>query len=64
MAVLGLHCCKGFFSSYGEWGLLSSLGHGLQELWHVGLVSPQHVGSSQIRDRTHFPCVGRQILYP
>ena len=39
------------------------LAHGLQELSHMGLVSPQHVGSSQIRDQTHFPCVGRQILY-
>ena len=26
LAELGLHSCKGFFSSYGEWGLLSSRG--------------------------------------
>ena len=28
---------------------------------HMGLVAP-HVKSSQIRDRTHVPCIGRQIL--
>ena len=26
--MLGLHCCRGFFSSYGEWGLLSGCGEG------------------------------------
>ena len=26
LAVVGLHCCVGFFSSGGEWGLLSSCG--------------------------------------
>ena len=26
LAVLGLHCCVRFFSSCGEWGLLSSCG--------------------------------------
>ena len=26
LTVLGFHCCMGFFSSYGEWGLLSSCG--------------------------------------
>ena len=33
-----------------------------QWLWHMGLVAPQHVGSSQTRDRTHVSCIGRQIL--
>ena len=28
----------------------------------MGLVAPQHVGSSQTRGRTHVPCAGRQIL--
>ena len=28
----------------------------------LGLVAPQQVGSSQTRDRTHVPCIGRQIL--
>ena len=33
-----------------------------QQLWRTGLVAPQHVGSSQTRDRTHVPCNGRWIL--
>ena len=36
--------------------------HGLQELWHAGLVAPWHVRSSRTRDRTHVPCVGRWML--
>ena len=27
-----------------------------------GFVTPQHVGSSQTRARTHVPCIGRWIL--
>ena len=37
--------------------------HGLQQLWHAGLVAPQHVGSSWTRAQTCVPCIGRQILY-
>ena len=33
-----------------------------QQLWLMGLVAPQHVGSSQTRARTRVPCIGRQIL--
>ena len=33
-----------------------------QQLWHMGLVAPQHVGSSWTRTRTRVPCTGRQIL--
>ena len=33
-----------------------------QELWFVGLASPRHVGSSQTRDGSCVPCIGRQIL--
>ena len=29
----------------------------------MGLVAPQHVGSSQTRDRAHVSCIDRQILY-
>ena len=29
----------------------------------MGVLAPQHVGSSQTRDRTLVPCTGRQILY-
>ena len=33
-----------------------------QQLWLMDLVAPRHVGSSQTRDRTRVPCIGRQIL--
>ena len=33
-----------------------------QQLWLTGPVAPCHVGSSQTRARTCFPCIGRQIL--
>ena len=29
---------------------------------YMGLVALQHVGSSQTRDQTHVPCIGRLIL--
>ena len=35
---------------------------GLQLLWHMGLVAPQHVGSSRARDWTHVSCIFREIL--
>ena len=35
----------------------------LQYLWHLGLVVPWHVGSSQIRDQTCVPYIGRLMLY-
>ena len=37
--------------------------HGLLELWHRGLVAPQHVRFSWIRDQTHVSCIGRRLLY-
>ena len=33
-----------------------------RQLWHTGLVAPQHVGSSRTRAQTHVPRIGRQIL--
>ena len=33
-----------------------------QQLLHTGLVALQHVGSSQTRDQTHVPCIGRGFL--
>ena len=54
------------FSSYGSWAqwfwLLGSRAQ-TQKLWHMGLVGPQHVGSSWIRDWTCVSCIDRQILY-
>ena len=35
---------------------------GAQWLWCMGLVAPQHVGSSQTRDRTHVFSIAKQIL--
>ena len=32
-----------------------------QQLQHTDLVAPQHVESSQTRDWTHVPCIGRRI---
>ena len=33
-----------------------------QQLWYMCLVAPSHVGSSQTRNQTHVPCIGRWIL--
>ena len=41
------------FMSFGAW---------TQQLWHRGLAALWHVWSSQTRDRTHVPCIDRQIL--
>ena len=35
-----------------------------QQLWCTALVAPRAVESSRTRDRTHVPCLGRQILIP
>ena len=41
---------------------MGSRAHGLQKLWHMGLAAPWHVWSSQTRDQTRVPCIGRWIL--
>ena len=63
------------FCSCGDQGLLASCGAWAPWLWllgcgaqaqklcRVGLVAPQQVGSSQIRDRTGVSCTGRRVLY-
>ena len=33
-----------------------------QQLWHMGLAVPRHVKSSQTRDQTCVPCIGRWVL--
>ena len=68
----------GFFSSWGEWGLLSSCSARASHCsgfsccvsraqGHTGFRScgtryTWHVGSSRTRDWTHAPCIGRRIL--
>ena len=45
--------------------MLQSMGsgvQGLQQLWCVALVALQQMESSQTRDRTWIPCIGRRIL--
>ena len=59
------------FSSCSEWAshVVASLAVDYrlwsaraQYLWCMGFDAPWHVGSSQTRDRTCVPCIGKQIL--
>ena len=58
--------CTGFL--YLQWAWASHCGGfsccraQAQRLWHMGLVAPRHVGSSQTRDGTHVPCTGSRFL--
>ena len=62
MKVLGLPILVA--SLVVEHGLMGSqaLKHSLNSLWHTGLVTYRHVGSSPSRVLTNVPCVGRQTL--
>ena len=40
----------------------SSCSSWAQQLWCIGFAAPWHVGSSQTRDETCVPCIGRWIL--
>ena len=58
-------------AEHGPWGSWVSivaapwlLEHRLSSCGAPGLVAPQHVGSSWIRDRTRVSCIGMWILYP
>ena len=69
VAVLGLlggtvSQCGGFSCCRGQApGARASVGAArTQLLWHTGSVALRHVGSSQTRDRTHVPCLGKWIL--
>ena len=75
LAALSLHCCILAFSSRSKQELLSNCsawashcsgfsccGAQAQQLWVMGLVASQHVKSSQTRDKTHVPRIGRRIL--
>ena len=65
-----LRCCALALSSRGKHPHCSgfpcrgaqALEHAGWWLWCTGLVVPRHVGSSQTRDRTCVPCIGRRIL--
>ena len=52
-------CC----SEWAQWLRLPGSRAEAQKLWCTGLVAPQHVGSSRIRDQTHVSRIGRWILY-
>ena len=43
---------------------LSGCGTWAQQLWAVGFVALQHVGSFWTRDQTHVPCIGSQDALP
>ena len=45
-----------------QWFWLTGSRAPAQRLWPMGLVAPQHGGSSQTRDWTHIPCICRQSL--
>ena len=59
--VLG---CTGFSrcGSQAQYLSLAGCRTQAQQLWHMGLIAPRHVGSSWTRDQTRVPCIGRQIL--
>ena len=49
--------------AHGLWQLwLAGCRAQAQQLWRMALAAPRHVGSSQTRDRTSVPCIGRWIL--
>ena len=58
----GFSCCRA--QSLGTWASgVAGLGPRAQaQLWCLGLVDSWHVESSQMMDRTHIPCIDRQIL--
>ena len=75
LAALGLHWCTLAFSSCSEQGAShcggfscgGALALGMQASVAVvhglsGLCCLRYVSSSQTRDQTHVPCIGRQIL--
>ena len=67
LAELGLPCCPRLSLVMACWLLImvASLvvdcglyGTQAQKLWHMGLVTPQHMESSQTRDQPCVPCIG------
>ena len=73
LTVLGLHCCKRRAGTTLQWqrgAHCSAFFHCVswapgvrpQQSQRMGLAAPWHVESSQTRDQTSVPCIGRQIL--
>ena len=74
LAVLCLCCCLQALSSCGKQGRVlielqvshcgdfSCCGAQTQQLWCMGIIALWPVGSSQTRNRTLVPCLGRQII--
>jgi len=78
LAALGLHCCPRSFSDCCKQGIIYLLCKGFswwwcllwhtdsraqaQQLWQMGLVAQQNMGSSQARDQTYVSCIGSRIL--
>ena len=57
----GFSCCRA--RTLGAWASVAAAPGPraqAQKLWHTGLVGPQHVGSSQIRDGTCVSCIGKE----
>ena len=61
LAVLGLCCCAWAVSSCGKRGILFVAEPGSRSS-NFSSCDTWHVGSSQTRDQTHVPCIGRRIL--
>ena len=60
-SLLAEHGLQGSLAQVAE--LLPGCRAQAQQLWHTGLVTLRHVGSSQIRDQNCVSCTGRWILY-
>ena len=52
-------------AAHGLWALGFSVvqAHGLDSCGTWALVALRHMGPPQIRNQTHIPCIGTQILY-
>ena len=62
MVVLGLHCSRQSHRGGFSWCIAQALGREDSVVVAHGLSSLQHVASSQTRDRTHAPGIGRRIF--
>ena len=60
-----LSCCNFLALWHPGFSNCSSQAPELEDFhwWHMGLVAPRHVKSSQTRDQTHVPCISKRILF-